>query len=60
MFEILLAIVAIAIWASIFIYYFRDPIYEWLDNRFGKDTPLADPEAPTKQNEPPTQKPSKG
>ncbi|BAU38860.1 hypothetical protein APT_01778 [Acetobacter pasteurianus NBRC 101655] len=51
MFQILLAIVSLAIWASIFIYYFRDPIYEWLDNRFGKDTPLADLEAPDKQDD---------
>ncbi|MFT8944272.1 MAG: hypothetical protein ABF931_08795 [Acetobacter pasteurianus] len=51
MFQILLAIVSLAIWASIFIYYFRDPIYEWLDNRFGKDTPLADLEATDKQDD---------
>lgn len=49
MFEILLAIVALAIWASIFIYYFREQIYQWLDNRFGKDTSLADLEAADKQ-----------
>lgn len=50
MFQILLAIVAIAIWASIFIYYFRGQIYQWLDNRFGKDTPLSDLEAADKQD----------
>ncbi|GAB31058.1 hypothetical protein APS_1660 [Acetobacter pasteurianus subsp. pasteurianus LMG 1262 = NBRC 106471] len=51
MFQILLAIVSLAIWASIVIYYFRNPIYEWLDNRFGKDTPLADLESADKRDD---------
>ncbi|ATJ91987.1 MULTISPECIES: hypothetical protein [Acetobacter] len=38
MLELLLALLSLIIWSSIFIFYFRDPIFSWLDNRFGKDT----------------------
>lgn len=60
MLEFLLAIFAIAVWISIVVYYFREPIFQWLDNRFGKDTPLADLEAASKQKKPPEQDQSKG
>ncbi|ANA14074.1 MULTISPECIES: hypothetical protein [Acetobacter] len=59
MLEFLLAIFAIAVWISIGAYYFRESIFQWLDNRFGKDTPLADLEAASKQDEPPAQEKSK-
>ncbi|KDE20158.1 hypothetical protein CSR02_08170 [Acetobacter pomorum] len=63
MFEFLIAIFALAIWASVIIYYFRGPIFQWLDNRFGKDTPLAELEAAHKKKPPaasPPQEQGKG
>lgn len=39
MLELLLALLSLIIWSSIGIYFFREPIFRWLDNRFGKDTP---------------------
>lgn len=40
MLEFLLAVLSLIIWSSIFVFYFRDSIFSWLDNRFGKDTVL--------------------
>lgn len=54
MLNLFIAILSLIIWSSIAIYYFRSPLMQWFDNRFGKDPVLPDPDAedsPTHQTE---------
>ncbi|GAN69394.1 hypothetical protein [Acetobacter orleanensis] len=44
MLNLVIAIIALIIWSSIVVYYFRTPLMHWFDNRFGKDTVLPVPE----------------
>ncbi|MFT9214976.1 MAG: hypothetical protein ABF513_01775 [Acetobacter malorum] len=56
MLNLVIAILALIIWSSVVIYYFRTPLLHWFDNRFGKDPVLpdldSDPEQPSSENHP--------
>ncbi|MFE8872111.1 hypothetical protein ACE4RV_02800 [Acetobacter persici] len=54
MLNLFIAILSLIIWSSVVIYYFRAPLMQWFDNRFGKDPVLPDPDTedrPTHQTE---------
>ncbi|GBQ78271.1 hypothetical protein AA14337_1103 [Acetobacter malorum DSM 14337] len=54
MLNLVIAILALIIWSSVVIYYFRSPLLHWFDNRFGKDPVLpdldSDPEQPPSES----------
>ena len=58
MLNLVIAFVALIIWSSVVIYYFRTPLFRWLDNRFGKDPALpdvVDDDIPAEPETPPAQ-----
>lgn len=56
MIKLILILLAISSWASIFIYFWRTEIFAWLDNRFGKTPlpphPMEEPDEPVDYDAP--------
>lgn len=52
MLNLFIAFLSLIIWSSVVIYYFRAPLFSWLDNRFGKDPVLPDAEEDEPAHEP--------
>lgn len=44
MLKLALILLSLAVWVSIFAYFWHQNILRWLDNRFGRDTLPSDPD----------------